>query len=115
MAQGDAGKAFAGALAGGKAGKSIGQRVVNSIDIGNMVNSINNIQDTFNEGAYGAEKAQSLKNIREFKGSSAYKSLKDKYEDKFTDEKLEAMLKAGIKDKGDIEKVLILVEVLELI
>ena len=106
VAQGDIGAALKGAAAGGVAGKGLGQRVANGINVGNIKSSINNIQDTFNEGAYGAEQAQNMAEMREFKSGSAYQSLKEKYGENFTDDKLSAMLQAGIKDKKDIEKVL---------
>lgn len=106
LAQGDVSKAFAGAIAGGKAGKAVAQRISNGINVDNIKNSINEIKDTFNEGAYGTEKAQELKEIREFKSTSAYKELKEKYKDILTDDKLGEILKAGITEKSDIDKVL---------
>lgn len=44
--------------------------------------------------------------IREFKSSSDYKALKEKYKDNFTDENLSAMLQAGISEGKDMDKVL---------
>lgn len=109
--QGDVSTAIAGAVAGKKAGNNIGHGAVN---LGanilntpqNIKNSINNLGDVFNEGAYGAEYAENVKAVRDFKESSAYSALKDKYGDEFTDDKLSVILQAGIKDKGDIDKIL---------
>lgn len=105
VSQGDISAALAGAAAGRKAGKGISEAVTN-INVGNLKNSINNIQDTWNTGAYGEEYAKQAKEMREFKSTSAYEALKDKYKDNLTDDKLRAMLQAGINKQKDMDKVL---------
>ena len=108
VAQGDLSAALKGAAAGGTAGYGLGKGAVNTVTgiPSNIANALGNIRDTYEEGAYGAGQAQNMKEIREFKSSSEYKSLKNTFGDKLTDESLGAMLQAGIKDKGDMEKVL---------
>lgn len=108
---GDLTSAFAGMTAGRKAGKNIGNNAINlGADILNSQktaqNAINSLKDVYNEEAYGTAYAENIKEIREFKGSSEYKALKDKHGDKFTDDKLSVMLQAGIKEKGDIDNIL---------
>ena len=106
VAQGDVSSALQGALIGGTAGKGVGDRIGHGIDLSGVRKTMDEIEDTWNEGAYGAEYAQHAKEIREFKEGSTYQSLKGTYGDAFTDEKLSAMLQAGIKDKRDMEKVI---------
>lgn len=108
---GDISSALAGAATGRKAGKSTGSNVVNFG--ANILNSpktireaINNLQDTYNEGTYGTAYVENAKEMREFKASSEYEALKDKYGENFTDEKLSIMLQAGINEKNDMDKVL---------
>ena len=108
VAQGDISAAFKGAVAGGAAGTSLAGAGINTVknipsDIKNVANDV---ADTWNTGAYGQEYAQSAKEIREFKGTSTYKSLNDKYGEKLTDDKINVMLKAGIQDKGTMSKVM---------
>ena len=108
VAQGDISAALTGAVAGGKAGSSIagaGINVAKGIPDA-YKNAKNDIVDTWNTGAYGEEYAQSAKGIREFKGTSEYKALKKTYGDNLTDDKINVMLKAGIKDKGTMSTVM---------
>lgn len=109
--QGDITAALAGAAAGRKAGSNLGHGAVNlGADIlntpQNVKNKLNELEDIFNEGAYGTEYAESIKSIRDFKGSSAYSELKSKYGDNLTDDALATMLEAGINNKRDMDKIL---------
>ena len=106
VAQGDVSAALTGAVAGGAAGKGVGQRLANGVNVGKIKSSINNVKNTFNEGAYGTAQAQNMAEMREFKSGSTYKSLKEKYGENLTDDKLSAMLQAGISRPKDMEKVL---------
>lgn len=101
LSQGDVSSAFKGAMAGGAATRGLAQKVGNDVtNIGNISNSIDNIQDTFNEGAYGAEYAQNAKNIREFKKTREYQELKNEFGDRLTDDKLGEILNAARNQQG---------------
>lgn len=102
VAQGDLGKAFSGAAAGGTAGLGIGKSGVDFASKlgGNVKNSINNFQDTWNEGAYGAEYAQNIRMVREFKQTKEYKELRNEFGDNLTDEKLSEILNAAKKEQN---------------
>ena len=105
VAQGDLSAAFTGAMAGGAAGYGLGQRGANAVtNIGNIRNSIDNIVDTAREGAYGTEYAQNAKFDREFRKSEAYTALKEN--PNFSEASVQAMLDAGITEKGAMEKIL---------
>ena len=90
VAQGDISAALAGAAAGGKAGSNLAGAGINAAKSlpGAYKNAKNNLVDIWNTGAYGEEYAQSAKQVREFKGTSEYKALKNTYGDKLTDDKV---------------------------
>ena len=108
VSQGDMGAALGGAVAGGAAGYNLGGRAYNGVaDLpGNVNDTLNEIGDTWNEGAYGEEYANNVRFDREFRRSSTYKALRQKYGDNFSDEDVQEMLEAGITDKGAMEKIL---------
>lgn len=106
VSQGNVSSALQNAFIGGATGQGLGSKLGNGVNVGGIKNKINEIGDTWNEGAYGSEYAQNVKEIREFKSSSAYKNLKNTYGDNFSDENLGAMLQAGITEQKDMEKVL---------
>lgn len=104
ISQGDISAALTGAAAGGKAGSGLGQKVANGVNFGNIKTSINNVQDTFNEGAYGEQYAQNMRMAREFKQTKEYKELKDEFGDLLTDEKLGEILNAAKKEQENTKK-----------
>ena len=110
VAQGDIGKALTGAVAGGAAGYHGGQRLVNSginaLDsIGNIKDKVQNIEDTFNEGARGKDYVQNARYDREFFKSEGYKKLMEENPNTAQDD-IETMLEAGITDTKSMGKIL---------
>ena len=99
VADGDLGGAFSGAMAGGATGIGLGNAGVEFVsNFGeNTKKSLENIQDTYNEGAYGTEYAQSIKMVRAFKQTKEYRDLKDEFGDRLTDEKLIEIINATKK------------------
>lgn len=106
VAQGDLGKAFSGAAAGGATGAGIGKAGVDFASNigGNVKKSVNNLKDTWNEGAYGTEYAQNIRMMREFKETKEYKELRDEFGDNLTDEKLSEILNAARKEQESTKK-----------
>ena len=108
-AQGDIGKAITGMAAGGTAGYYSGQKMTNAgVRIAHTATHLNekveNVVDTFNEGAEGADFVKNAKFDREFKRSEAYEKLQNM--PNFTEENVDAMLEAGITDAKAMEKIL---------
>ena len=97
VAKGDISEALKGAAAGGTAGAGLassGIKFASNIK-DNVKNLGNDIQDTYNGGAYGSEYAENMKMIRAYKQTSDYKELKELYKDQLTDEKLIEILNAA--------------------
>ena len=97
VAKGDISAALKGAATGGAMGNGLAKGGINiASNLSGKIQSLgNDIQDTYNEGAYGTEYAKDVKMVREFKQTSDYKDLKEKYKDQLTDEKLIEILKAA--------------------
>lgn len=104
ITQGDLTAALTGAVAGKAAGKGIGQGLVNGLNADGIQNAIENLEDTYNEGAYGKETAEAMKRNKAFRNSSTYKELKKN--PKFSEESVQAMLDADITDKDTMNKIL---------
>ena len=97
VAKGDISEALKGAAAGGATGAGLassGIKFASNIK-DNVKNLENDIQDTYNGGAYGSEYAENMKMIRAYKQTSDYKELKNLYKDQLTDEKLIEILNAA--------------------
>lgn len=113
-AEGDFGGAVKGALAGGAAGKALGGRIGTGIADGilgggyldSATKAIDGVKDTWNSAAYGDQFAKDASEAREFKRTGDYQALKAKYGDDLTDDKIRAMMQAGMNDKGSMEKAL---------
>ena len=101
VAKGDISAALKGAATGGAMGNGLAKGGINiASNLSGKIQSLgNDIQDTYNEGAYGTEYAQDVKMVREFKRTSDYKNLKEKYKDQLSDEKLIEILKATQEKK----------------
>ena len=100
VAKGDISEALKGAAAGGVTGAGLassGIKFASNIK-DNVKNLGNDIQDTYNGGAYGSEYAENMKMIRAYKQTSDYRELKNLYKDQLTDEKLIEILKAAKKE-----------------
>ena len=97
VAKGDISEALKGAATGGAVGAGLassGIKFASNIK-DNVKNLGNDIQDTYNGGAYGSEYAENMKMIRAYKQTSDYKELKNLYKDQLTDEKLIEILNAA--------------------
>ena len=101
VAQGDVSAALKGAAGGGAIGNGLAQGGIKfASNLGGNVKKLgNDIKDTYNEGAYGAEYAQNIKMVREFKQTSSYNELRQKYGDQLTDEKLSEILQAAKEEQ----------------
>ena len=100
VAKGDITEALKGAAGGGTIGAGLvngGIKLASNIQ-DNVKNLVNDIQDTYNEGAYGSEYAKNMKMVKAYKQTSDYKELKNIYKDKLTDEKLIEILNAAKKE-----------------
>ena len=106
VAKGDVSEAFKGAVAGGTLGDGLAKSGMNfASNLGtNIKNLGNDIQDTYNEGAYGTEYAQNIKMVREFKQTSGYKELRKTYGDQLTDEKLSEILRGAMAEQNNAKK-----------
>ena len=77
VAKGDISAALKGAATGGAMGNGLAKGGINiASNLSEKIQSLgNDIQDTYNEGAYGTEYAQDVKMVREFKQTSDYKAV----------------------------------------
>lgn len=99
VAKGDISAALKGVATGGAMGNGLAKGGINiASNLSGKIQSLgNDIQDTYNEGAYGEEYAQDVKRVREFKQTKEYKELKNEFGDKLSDEKLSELLKAAME------------------
>ena len=106
ITQGDMSAALAGATAGAAAGKGVANIIENKAkSVANIGKSIGNIRETYESGSLGsAEAARNARFDRQFKRSSDYKALANN--SNFSEDKIDAMLEAGITDKSTMEKLL---------
>ena len=110
VAQGDVGAAFTGAVAGGAALGTVGNRLGKGVanlpeNIGKGVKTgWNNVKNTYREGAYGEEAAQAIRFDEEFRNGSTYKALQSN--ENFSEESVQAMLNEGITDKKEMTAIL---------
>lgn len=86
------------AIAGAAGGMVAGNRVAKSIT--NRSSSSGSLRETFENGKYGEKEAKRRKAVREFKTSSKYQKLLDKFPEK--EKEIDKFLNAGITDAGKI-------------
>ncbi|MGN1301430.1 MAG: hypothetical protein ACI4U9_02760 [Clostridia bacterium] len=101
VAKGDISEALKGAAAGGAIGNGLASNGIRfASNLGENIKNVgNDIQDTWNEGAYGTEYAQNIRMVRAFKQTSGYIELRKKFGDQLTDEKLSEILQAAKKEQ----------------
>lgn len=87
------------AVAGAIGGMAAGNRVVKNIT--NRSISGTGIREMFEQGKYGEKEAKKRKTIREFKASSKYQNLLNKFPEK--EKEIDKFLNAGITDSGKIK------------
>lgn len=106
VAKGDVSEALKGAVAGGTLGDGLAKGGINFASNlnGNIKNLGHDLQDTYNEGAYGTEYAQNVRRVREFKQTKEYKELKREFGDKLSDDKLSELLKAATDEQNSTGK-----------
>ena len=106
ITQGDVSAALTGATAGAAAGQGVARGIENRArSIKNVRRNAGNIRETFESGYLGsADAARNARFDREFKRSSDYETLSKN--GNFSEDKIDAMLDAGITDKSTMEKLL---------
>lgn len=104
ISQGDMSAAFTGALAGKEIGQGFGQGLVNNIDVDDTKKKMEEIKNTFQEGAYGADAVRTKKFNDAFRNSSTYEALQNN--SNFSEEKVQAMLNSGITDQESMTQIL---------
>ena len=101
VAKGDISEALKGAATGGAVGAGLassGIKFASNIK-DNVKNLGNDIQDTYNEGAYGSKNAENMKMVRAFKQTKEYEELKNEFGDKLSDDKLRELLEIAMKEQ----------------
>ena len=106
VAKGDISEALKGAVVGGTLGDGLAKGGINFASNfgGNIKNLGNDIQDTWNEGAYGTEYAENMKMVREFKQTDSYQELRKKFGEQLTDEKLSEIIKGAMEEQNNAKK-----------
>ena len=101
VAKGDISAALTGAATGGAIGAGLannGIKFASNIK-DNVKNLGNDIQDTYNEGAYGSKNAENMKMVKAFKQTKEYEELKNEFGDKLSDDKLSELLEIAMKEQ----------------
>ena len=109
IVQGDAQKAMSGLAIGVSAGDSVAKKTIDTIrTVEKIPEKIDEVVDTWREGAYGKEVAQNAKFDRVFRNSNEYRELqKDSgFPQKDFDKKVQTMLNEGITDTKKMKKIL---------
>ena len=109
VAQGDVGKAISGLTVGATAGSSVANMTMNTVKmIEQIPEKVDDIVDTYREGAYGKEVAQNAKFDRVFRNSREYTDLRDSsgFSEKEFNQKVQKILDSGIQDPKQMKKIL---------
>ena len=110
VSQGDVGKALTGAAAGATAGYYGGQRLTSAVEntahgVSHLRDTVNEVKDTYNQGARGQEYVQNERIDREFFKGEGFAKLKAKHPE-ITKKEVQKMLNAGITDAKKMDKIL---------